>query len=94
MQNSVQERTPLDALEGPIPHTLAHSAGPKVSAQELQISGKSLNKNAQFQATIIKTIGIVAKRHEPGGLVEQELANKNKKEGQDSNFYHILFSFF
>lgn len=77
VQNSVQERTPLDALEGPIPHTLAHSAGPKVSARELQISGKSPNKKAQFRSIIIKPIGIVAKRHEPGGLVDKELENQH-----------------
>lgn len=48
----------------------------------LKFSGKNINTNVQFQAPVVNHIGIVAKRHEPGGVVEQEIANQY----QEGNF--------
>lgn len=75
------DRALLNALESPKFHKGASSAGSILIAHEQQISGKSLKKNAQFQATVVKPISIVAKRHEPSGMVKQELANQH----QDGN---------
>lgn len=48
----------------------------------LKFSGKNINTNVQFQAPVVYHIGIVVKRHEPGGVVEQENANQY----QEGNF--------
>ncbi|OIT37876.1 hypothetical protein A4A49_09980 [Nicotiana attenuata] len=82
---SAQDRALLDALVTPNLSKNTLSVGAKTNAQGLQFNGNKFKKTAQFQASKIKPIGLVVKRHEPGGIVDQEIANaiENEKLGED-----------